>query len=89
MSNIDEAKNSRLSPWIIRFEINGKNMIGKSLSIQQIESKLYQDMEEDNISIVRHFDVQGLDKIVMRLRLPEFGEDMDDEETETTPMFLK
>jgi len=87
MTSLDEPSSNNLSPWIIRFEIDGEKMIGRAMNIEQIDNKLHEELAEDQISIVRHRDLQVLDKFVLRLRLPDFSADED--ELETVPMLLK
>lgn len=86
-TNLDEEDSSRLSPWLLRFEIDGDKMIGRALRMEQIEEVLHKRLDDDSVNIVRHRDLEDLSNLVFRLRLPDFWADEDDEET--VPMLLK
>lgn len=88
MTSLDEIDGSKLSPWLIRFELDAKKMMGRSLSIEQIDNRLHEIMADDPINIVRHRELQeNSGKLVLRLRLPDISADEDDDET--VPMMLK
>jgi hypothetical protein len=63
-------------------------MINRNLDIEQIDNKLHEEINEGQINIVRHSELQSNNgKLVLRLRMAEFFTDNDDEET--VPMILK
>ena len=62
-------------------------MIGRALTIEQIDDVLHNRLADDQVNIVRHRDLEDLTKLVFRLRLPDIWADEDDEET--VPMLLK
>jgi len=86
-TNLDDVDPQRLSPWIIRFELNGKKMIGRQMSIEHIDNMLHEKLSNDMINIVRDRDLQVLEKFVLRLRIPDVQ--ADEEDLETVPMLLK
>lgn len=81
MSEIDP---NTLSPWLLRFEVDRAKMMGRAISIEQIENILQTELADDNVNIIHHRDL-NLQKLVFRLRPP----DIEGDEDETVPQYLK
>lgn len=68
---------SAISPWLIRFEIDGAKLVGKGLSMDKVERKIRECLKEFEIEIVRSFDGEDRTKHVLRLRMPDTSEEDD------------
>ena len=85
MYNVDENVQEDVSPWLLRFELNRKKLMGSTLSISTIEDVLRNEIGE-NLNIVRSEGIQNIDeKLVLRLRLPKIEAD----ENDMVPMLLR
>ena len=81
---------STASPWLLRFELDGKRLPSRGVAIEAIAQTLRANLPQDEpVDIVHH---QGLDshdreneRLVLRLRLPDFAAD----EGQTVPMQLR
>jgi DNA-directed RNA polymerase II subunit RPB1 len=84
----DDLNIKKISPWVIRLELDSKNMTGRNLNIEQIDNKLHEEINDGQINIVRLSELQqDSGKLTLRLRFTDFFGDDDGEET--VPILLK
>lgn len=72
------------SPWVVRFEIEPSKLSGKGLTLKMIEEKIRAAMDDTPIDIVRSFEMKADEKHVIRIRMPDLGD-----EEGSVPLFLK
>lgn len=83
---------TRLSPWLLRMELDRKSMTDKNLTMEQIAEKINASFGEDLNCI---FNDDNAQKLVLRIRIVnseelKFGENVDVEENKLSDdMFLK
>ena len=82
-----DAQSQQRSNWLIRFELDKNKIISKDISIEMIDERIRQELpsDEEGIEIIRNHDHENLEKLILRLRLPEFPHDED----RTVPMMLR
>ena len=85
---LEDTDLEKLSPWILRMEIDSDKLTGKHLTLERIESVLRKMISGDNVSlnIVRHTDAELVPKAVIRLRFPK--DLLESDEQKTTPQVL-
>ena len=83
---------SKISPWLLRIELDRKKMKDKKLSMEQISEKLSADFGEDLNCI---FSDDNADKLILRLRImnnenkQENDDDDDDDQKMEDDTFLR
>lgn len=68
---------SRISPWLLRIELDRKRMTDKKLTMEQIAEKINAGFGDDLNCI---FNDDNAEKLVLRIRIMNSDEKMDDEE---------
>ena len=86
----EEIDTSRISPWLLRFELDREAMSDKSMSMEDITKKIEEVYDSATLHVICNDD--NADKLVMRIRLVNDAADKgaaatDDEEDDCT--FLK
>ena len=81
---VDPQNERQKSPWLFRFELDCNKLTGRALTLQAIEDRLREELEDENskqkdgdsLDIVKHSDLEiGLrKKVVLRLRVPDVAD---------------
>ncbi|XP_030760113.1 DNA-directed RNA polymerase II subunit RPB1-like [Sitophilus oryzae] len=82
---------TRISPWLLRIELDRKRMVDKKLSMEQIAEKINAGFGDDLNCI---FNDDNADKLVLRIRIMngddgKFGESEEDVDKMDDDMFLR
>lgn len=78
----DQAAQQKPSPWVLRFELDPDKMVHKDLTIAQIDKKLSETFA-DQINV--QVSDENSERLVVRCRV----NNIEDDEDETVPMYLK
>ena len=83
MPDIDVDK---ISPWLLRVELDRKKMTDKKLSMEQISEKIHEGFGEDLHCI---FNDDNAETLTLRIRIVNNGgKDEDDGDSGKTPVFI-
>jgi len=86
---LEESELEKLSPWILRLEIDIDKLQGKHMELSKIERVLREKIPSDetcSLNIIRHTDAEIVKKAVIRLRFPQ--ELLESDEMKSTPQVL-
>ena len=83
----EEVDPARMSPWVLRIELNREMMVDKKLLMADIAEKINEDFQDDLSCI---FNDDNSEKLLLRIRImnTELEKDMGEQETEDE-VFLK